>query len=271
MKLYNPYQEYLTGPARHEGDIFTLAAGEETTFRAEALLDKRYGLRRILFNDDYYNSELVTASLKKGRRSYEWRDVHLRTINRLFSQRDYEPGLPIIVPAEEDFRLEIKNRSSTEHTIRLLTEIMEPDVLRQREQSVRRYLGSLPDVAYAYAFQTIPAGAQERDVTIEYPTGRWLYDNFTVHATADNQDVAGESVFVKQVVGNETTIERAQILGPESFTDFNDGRRLPAPIEIGPSGPVGLRVTNDSGVEVTVSVLIPLVEASADPATSPTQ
>lgn len=261
MRLFNPYREILSGETHYEGSRITLPAGEEDTFAVEAFRDRQYGVRRILFNTETLGRANLLTTLEVGRRRNEWQDVHAQTVQTLYNQSEYEPTIPVDVPAGEEARVVLRNESSQELPIRIITEIMEPRVYQQRLASVKRYVGTVPDYAYAYAFSQIPPNTRDRLLGIDYPAGEWAYGNFAFFPTATGP-IEPSSVLVEQLAENETVIERTRGAG---FLDFNENRQAPAPIKIGPRGPIQLRVTNNSAETVILSALLPLFEQSALP------
>jgi len=264
MTLFNPELELLTGTAHYEGDMLQVGSGSTATFETEALRPERYGIRRLLFNETDFGRANVLCTLRVGRRETVWRNVHLQAVQGLFGQSLYDPGLPITVPAGETFQLEIENRSSRSLPIRVIADLMEPRLLDQREENVRSYVGSLPELKYAYAFTQIPPDTPNQLLNLQYPADKWVYDNFAFFPTATGP-ITGAEVLVEQLVENETIIERTRGRG---FLGFNENRRAPSPIPVGPYGPIQLRVTNRSTETVIISALIPLIEADALPTTT---
>lgn len=261
MRLYNPYSELLTGTPHYEGEILTIPSGQTRTFETEALRPERYGINRILLNEQDFGRANVVSTLQVGRRKTEWRDVHLQTVNGTFDQSEYDPGRPIEVPAGETFSLEVENRSSQTLIIRVVTELFEGDLLGQRHESIRSHVGALPDLAYAYSFDRISPGTEDRILDIEFPAGDWVYDDFSFFPTATGP-ISSENVLVEQVVRNETIIEKTRGRG---FLGFNENRRAPAPIPVHPKDPIRLRVSNLTTETVIISSLIPLIEADPLP------
>jgi hypothetical protein len=264
MQLLNPYNELLTGTPHYEGDVLTIPPGGNATFETEALRDQEYGIRRLLFNEEDFGRANVLSTLLVGRRETVWENVHLQTVQGIFDQSLYEPGLPITVPAGETFKLIVKNPTSQPLVVRVVADLMEPAVLRQRKENVRSYVGGLPRLKYAYAFSEIPPGTPNQLLDIEYPADRWVYDNFSFFPTATGP-IDGSDVLVEQLVENEQVIEQTRGRG---FLGFNENRRAPAPIPVGPYGPIQLRITNQSAETVIISALIPLIEADVLPQTT---
>lgn len=280
MRLYNPHAEILSdGEPHYEGAVLSIDAQGEETFETEALRYARYGIRRIIFSG--VGSANVTATLKVGRRVTEWADVHVQAITSLLNQSEYEPGLPIEVPAGETFQLVVRNRSRSGQDIQVLVELMEPGLLEERHESVRAHVGSLPEVRYAYAFEEVPAGTTEQRLDTQSPPGRWVYDDYATFFLPKTGSISGKDVLIKQSQGNETLLEptrgrgqlgqpQAQLLAPSpapGFEGFNENRQLPAPVPVREKDPIRLRVTNDSNSAIVASMLVPLVSAEELPFT----
>lgn len=261
MRLFNPYRELLSGPSHFEGDVLSVPAGGTNSFTVEAYRDARYGVRRILFNTETLGRANLLTTLEVGRRRTEWQNAHAQTVQTLYDQSEYEPTIPVDVPAGEEARIVLRNESSQDLPVRVITEIFEPDVYEQRLDSVRQYIGAVPDYAYAYAFAQIPPNTRDRLLDIDYPSGEWAYGNFAFFPTATGP-IDASKVLVEQLNGNETVIERTRGRG---FLDFNENRVAPAPIDIGPRGPIQLRITNNTTETLIISALLPLFEQSAVP------
>jgi len=199
--------------------------------------------------------------------------VHVQAITALLNQSDYDVGLPIEVPAGETFSVVVRNRTGSSLSVRVLAELMEPDTLSQRHESVRAHVGALPEVRYAYAFQEIPAGTKEQRLETESPAGEWVYDDYATYFLPKSGSIAGKDVLIKQAQGNETILEpvrgreqlgqaRVGLRAPSpspGFAGFNENRRLPAPVPVREKDPIRLRVTNESSETLVASVLVPRI------------
>ena len=251
IQLFDPYQERLQGRNLLASDDVTVPAGGRATARLDGRDGGQYGVLALSVDTTEPGQILSLSTLDGDLTLVE--GVHAQAISRIFERRAYDLAAPFVVRQGEFLRATFTNPTTTESSNSVLVQGLPKELLRQRRESILQNLEEIPDVQFAYVPATTLGAQESKEILYELPKGSWTTDHISIVAPGSE-----EGVSVNVEGRDDTLIDTIRVADLQRYSEHR--LSLVAPIEIGGSEVLKLRVSNGLDRSVSVSSVIPLYE-----------